>query len=131
MTTFDLDGEVGKWFELEDGGRLRLKNLTAEELKDIRRKTVKKRVDFKKVEGTPGRFEYEDVDRDLENEMFWETVIVDWEKFFDKNGQPIPCTKENKIILMSRSSKFVKLVMDLMKGLADYDADQAERAEKN
>ena len=63
--------------------------------------------------------------------MFWETVIVDWEKFFDKNGQPIPCTKENKMILMSRSSKFVKLVMDLMKELADYDADQAERAEKN
>ena len=131
MTTFDLDSDVGKWFELEDGGRIRLKNLTADDLKEIRKQTVKKRVDFKKVEGTPGRFEYEEVDRDLENVLFWEKVIVDWENFFDAKKKPIPCTKENKLLLMGRSQKFIRVVTDFLKVLTDDDAEQAERAEKN
>ena len=131
MTTFDLDSDVGKWFELEDGGRIRLKNLTADDLKEIRKQTVKKRVDFKKVEGTPGRFEYEEVDRDLENVLFWEKVIVDWENFFDAKKKPIPCTKENKLLLMGRSQKFIRIVTDFLKVLTDDDAEQAERAEKN
>ena len=131
MTVFDLSGEAGKWFELPDGGRIRLKNLTADDLKEIRKKTVKKRVDFKKVEGTPGRFEYEDVDRDLENVLFWEKVIVDWENFFDGKEQPIPCTKENKLLLMGRSQKFIKIVTDFLKVLTEDDSEQAERAEKN
>jgi len=131
LTTFDLDSDVGKWFELEDGGRIRLKNLTADDLKEIRKQTVKKRVDFKKVEGTPGRFEYEEVDRDLENVLFWEKVIVDWENFFDAKKKPIPCTKENKLLLMGRSQKFIRVVTDFLKVLTDDDAEQAERAEKN
>ena len=131
MTVFDLTGEVGKWFELEDGGRIQLKNLTADDLKEIRKQTVKKRVDFKKVDGTPGRFEYEEVDRDLENVLFWEKVIVDWENFFDAKKKPIPCTKENKLLLMGRSQKFIRVVTDFLKVLTDDDAEQAERAEKN
>ena len=131
MTVFDLAGEVGKWFELEDGGRICLKNMTADDLKEIRKQTVKKRVDFKKVDGTPGRFEYEEVDRDLENVLFWEKVIVDWENFFDAKKKPIPCTKENKLLLMGRSQKFIRIVTDFLKVLTDHDAEQAERAEKN
>ena len=131
MTVFDLTGEVGKWFELEDGGRIQLKNLTADDLKEIRKQTVKKRVDFKKVDGTPGRFEYEEVDRDLENVLFWEKVIVDWENFFDIKKKPIPCTKENKLLLMGRSQKFIKIVTDFLKVLTEDDSEQAERAEKN
>ena len=126
-----MDSDVGKWFELEDGGRIRLKNLTADDLKEIRKQTVKKRVDFKKVDGTPGRFEYEEVDRDLENVLFWEKVIVDWENFFDAKKKPIPCTKENKLLLMGRSQKFIRVVTDFLKVLTDDDAEQAERAEKN
>ena len=131
MTTFDLDSDVGKWFELEDGGRICLKNMTADDLKEIRKQTVKKRVDFKKVDGTPGRFEYEEVDRDLENVLFWEKVIVDWENFFDIKKKPIPCTKENKLLLMGRSQKFIKIVTDFLKVLTEDDSEQAERAEKN
>ena len=130
MTIFDLD-QPGKWFDIEGGGRLQLRTMTAEKHKEIRRKTVKKKVDFKKVEGTPARFESEDVNEDLSNELFWDHVIVAWENFFDAKKKPIPCTTENKMMLISRSSKFMKFVSDCLKDLAEAEAEDAKAEEKN
>ena len=130
-TVFNLDEKTGFWFDMEGGGRLQLRTIDVTDWKAIRNRTVKKKVDFKKVEGTPGRFEFEEVNEDLQNELFWDQVIVSWENFFDSKGSPIPCTKENKILLMSRSVKFAKFVGDCLKQMAEDEAIQAEQAEKN
>lgn len=130
MSVFELE-ERGAWFELEDGGRVQLRSLTNEDWKAIRKQTVRKKVDFKKVEGTPARLEYEEINDDLQNELFWDAVILNWEKFFDAKGKEIPCTKENKILLVSRSARFVKFVNDCLKTLDEDEAVRAEKAEKN
>ena len=131
MTVIDLEEKQGAWFDMEGGGKVQLRTLTTDEWKAIRKQTVKQKVDFKKVDGTPGRFPYEEVNEDLQNELFWDAVIVSWEKLFDGKGNEIPCTKENKILLMSRSAKFAKVVADGLKIMAEDETAQAEASEKN
>jgi len=130
-TVFDLTEKPSTWFDLDGGGRVQLRSITADDWKEIRKQTVKKKVDFKKVDGTPARLEYEEVNEELQNELFWDKIIVDWENFFDGKGNLIPCTKENKILLMMRSVKFQKFISECHKTLADDEAQQAEEAGKN
>jgi hypothetical protein len=131
MTVIDLDEKVAKWFEMEGGGRVQLQSVSADAFKAIQKQTVKKKVDFKKVDGTPGRFEFEEVNTELQNELFWDAVIIGWENLSDKNGKDIPCTKENKVLLMTRSAKFAKFVADGLKVLGEDETKAAEQAEKN
>ena len=131
MTVFNLEEKPGAWFELEGGGRVQLRSISADDWKVIRKQTVKREVDFKRIDGKAERFEFEKVNDDLQNELFWDHVIQSWENFIDSKGEKIPCTKENKILLMSRSAKFVKFVSECLKQMADDDAAQAEALEKN
>lgn len=131
MTVIDLESKRGVWFEMDGGGRVQLRTLTAEDLRAIKKATTKKRTEFKKVEGTPGRFEYEEVNDELQNEMFWDRVIVAWENLYDGKGGEIPCTKENKVLLVLKSIQFSKFVADSLKELSDAEAEEMGAAEKN
>jgi len=131
MTVFDLDESKGVWFDMDGGGRVKLKTLTPSEWKAIRKQTVKKRDVFKKVEGKAERFEYEDVNEDLQNELFWDAIIVDWENLYDAKEAAILCNRENKILLMDNSQKFASFIVDSLKTLSDSEAAQAEASEKN
>lgn len=131
MTVIDLEETTPKWFEMEGGGRVQLRTISVADFKAIQKQTVKKKVDYKRVEGMPGRFEYEAIDQDLQNELYWDAVIVGWENFTDKNGKEIPCTKENKVLLMSRSKKFLEFVVESLKTLSEDEAAQQEIERKN
>lgn len=131
MTVINIEEKQGTWFEMEGGGRVQLRTLTADDLKTIRKATVKKRVEFKKVDGTPGRFEVEETDEDKQNEMFWDRVIVSWENLFDGKGEAIPCTKENKMLLILKSVKFSKFVGESLRVLQEQEAELEEAREKN
>lgn len=130
-TIIDIDERPGIWFEMDGGGRVQLRTINAFVLKAIRKQTVKKKVDFKKIEGSPARLEYEEVNEDLQNELFWDHIIVAWENLLDAKKNPIPCTQENKFGLMTRSPKFAKFVADSMKALAEDELSEAEQASKN
>ena len=131
MTVINIDDEVGRYFEMEGGGTVILRTMTADVLKAIRKQTVKKKVDFKKIEGTPVRLEYEEVNEELQNELFWDHIIVEWDNLLDGKGNAIPCTKENKLKLMLRSIKFSQFITESLKTLADDEAKQLEASEKN
>jgi len=130
-TLIDTEELIPRFFEMEGGGRVQLKTISVSDFKAIQKKTVRKKVDYQKVGGTPGRFEYEDVDQDLQNDLYWDAVIVGWENLVDKNGVDIPCTRENKNLLMTRSKKFLDFVVESLKTLADDDAAAKEAAGKN
>ncbi len=129
MTEINFEEVSAKWFEMEGGGRLQLRIPTIEDWKRIRKQTVRKKVEFKKVDGTPGRFEFEEVNEDLQNELFWDSAIVNFENFTNK-GAVIPCTKENKVLLMT-NSRFAKFFAESFKTLTEDEAKQAEASEKN
>lgn len=131
MTVFNLEEPAGAWFDLEDGGRVQLRTMTADAMKAIRKAAVRKRIEYKRVEGRAERFEVEEVNEDLHSELFWDHIIVNWENLFDAKGIPIPCTKDMKVLLMSRVPKFAAFVGESLKTLSDSEADEAEGAEKN
>ena len=131
MTILNLEEKKGTFFEMDGGGRVELRTLSYDALKKINKATTRKRVDFKKVEGNPGRFEYEEVNEELQNELFWDYCIMSWENLFDSNEKEIPCTKENKILLMTRSPQFAKFISESLEILSEDEINQAKVAEKN
>jgi len=131
MTVFDIEEKPAVWFDMEDGGRIQLKTPTQGDLKEIQKKTVTKKVDYKRIDGKAERFEIEEKNQDLENELFWDKCIVAWEKLFDIKNRPIECTKENKLLLMHISMKFVKFITDSMAQLSKDEAAKEGAAEKN
>lgn len=131
MTVFNLDDSAGVWFDLEGGGRLQLRAMTAEILAGIRKQTVKRRVEYKRVEGRAERFEVDEVDRDLENALFWDHVIVAWEHLLDAKAVPIPCDRTHKLLLLAKSPRFLKFVSECLDRLQNDEAQHAEAAQKN
>ncbi len=131
MTVFELEEKPGVWFDMEGGGRVQLRALSAEDLRSIRARTVTKQAQIVKVDGVVTRVTWEDVDEELQNRLFWDRCIVAWERFTDAQGNPIACTTENKALLMTRSAKFARFIGEKLRELADDDAMRAEAAEKN
>ena len=131
MTVINLEERISTWFEMDGGGRVELRTLSYDALKKINKQSTRKKVDFKKVEGTPGRFEYEEVNEELQNELFWDHCILAWENLYDSKEVEIPCTKENKVLLMTKSAQFAKFISDSLETLNKDEAAQAEAAEKN
>ena len=108
-----------------------LRNITLEEYKKIRTETVSKRSEYHQVDGgRPYRYEVEDTDEDKANELLWDYQIVDW-NIVDSEGEKIPCTIENKLLLMGNSSEFVDFVVDSLNQLAKDEAERREKSEKN
>lgn len=131
MTVLDIGEKVGSWFDMDGGGRVQLRTLDAADLRVIRRHAVKKGAEYKRIDGKAERFEFDVVDEDLQNELFWDRIITAWENLIDGKGAEIPCTKENKVLLMSRSAKFAKLVAEALKLLAADESAALEQAAKN
>jgi hypothetical protein len=131
VTVIDLNEAPGAWFDMEGGGRIQLRSVPPDAMRAIRKQTVKKRVDYPIVAGQPRRFEYEELDEDLQNELLWDYVIVAWENLFDRDGKPIPCTRENKVLAMNRSKVFSTFFNECLKKLLEDEAAVVEEASKN
>lgn len=129
---FDLaDGgknlNPGVWFDLKDGARVCVRTCAGDDLRSIEAKTVMKKTEYRGGQ----RYEYEQVNPDLRNELLWDFVIVDWSGMVDAEGEAIPCTKENKILLMGKSIRFAGYVADCLDKLST-DRELLEReSEKN
>lgn len=131
MTVFDIEESPGTWFEIDGGGRVQLRIMPSDVLRNIRKQTTRKKVDYKNVDGIVGRFEYTEFNEDLDNLLFWDYVIVAWENLLDANNQPIPCTPENKVLLMSRSVKFGEYIGECLKKLNEDAKLRTETLQKN
>lgn len=60
------------------------------------------------------------------NDAVNDYVIVDW-NLIDPNSQPIPCTKENKKLLMGNSNKFASFVAKNLETMRkDIDGEEDE-----
>jgi hypothetical protein len=131
MTVFDLEAKPGVWFDMDGGGRVQLKTLGPGEWKAIRAKSVKTVAEYQKLDGKWERFEVEKKDDDLQNELFWDAAIVAWENLMDGKGQPIPCTAENKVLLMMTQPKFAQFVKECSDTLVADENARAAASEKN
>lgn len=66
----------------------------------------------------------------LRNELIWDYMIADW-RLYDMTGADIPCIKENKITLMSKSSEFAIYVSDCLDVLRERETERIKEESKN
>jgi len=127
------DLNPGTAFPMEGGGVLYLRVCAGDDLREIRKKTVKKGKEYKKIDGNLQRLTYEDTDDDLQSQLVWDFCIVNWENFFADEAKtiPIPCTTENKLKLMGKSLVFSKFVGESLQTLRGTIEAEEEAVEKN
>lgn len=126
---FDLDsGSKGDWFPFvgstingsdekgepkieylepeKDAGRVKVRLADSEQMDRIHgqtRKKVSEYVHNPKTRQMERVFSFEQTPEQerRERELTWDYAIEDWENILDGQGQPIPCTPENKLKMMN------------------------------
>ncbi len=109
----------------EKDGSVCLRVCDGDALKAIFKATSKSKVTYKDRQ----RYEYTEDDTDLRSIMIWDYCIVDW-KLYDTNDELIPCTKENKILLMGKSVTFATFVSEKINELNSINAVRDEELKK-
>ena len=131
-TVFDLDElNPGTWFKFDEDNQksadICVRALNPEKFEEIQRVTVKVRPIYKQGQ----RFEIREVNDKLQNELIWDYCIVDWKNVYDRTNKVIPCTKENKILLMQRSLTFFTRVTKLIQEVNELLSLTEKEEEKN
>jgi len=120
---FFLSSDETEWVEL--------KTLADAELREIRKKVAKKKAEYKKVGGGAAqRFDYVDVDDEMLADEITDKCIVRW-YLLDTDGNEIPCTRENKLLLTGNSPEFSSFISDSLEKLKKDKEDKKEEEEKN
>ena len=123
--------EVTGTFELDGGGKVRLRLLTGTDLREMRKACTSSAVEYPKLDGKFQRFEAESFDGEKWTQMSRDRNIVGWDDLFDRNETPIPVTSENRALLMERVPAFREAVEAGNKALKEGEAARVEAAEKN
>lgn len=124
------------WFDLRDGGRVHLRLMSSDDVREMRKACFATVTEYPLLEGDDGvkrhqRFEGKRFDEDLWDEMRWDLCIIGWENICDRNQAPVPVSKENKVLLMSRVPEFFMAVEEGMKALKEAEKAKSEDARKN
>ena len=122
---FYWDNSKKEWIEL--------RNVPIGELRRIRKETIKKEVEYYRPDESdirPFRYESEQIDEEKLNELLWDYQITDW-YFEDADGGAIPCTLENKLLLINNSTEFTDRIIKWLNQLAADTKDIKEKSEKN
>lgn len=133
MTTFDIDEEKSAWFDMEGGGRVKLRVLSTSDWERIREKTVTKEPIVMRVDdGSHKLFEREIVDDVLQRKLVNDETIVEWENIVDKDNNEIECTIENKDkLMMMRNPFFRNFVNEKLDTLTELYTEEEKEEEKN
>ena len=114
-------------YEGEDGGGVTIRLANGKILDEINKACIKKKVEFRR-----GQRHEVIIDNDeLRSKMLWEYVIIDWKGLYDQDGKEIPCTKENKIMLMQGSVKFSSFIGNCVEKLTEETEAYEGNLEKN
>lgn len=125
------DLNPGTFFPFEEGsddkGGVTIRLANSEILDEIAKRCTKTKFEYRRGQ----RFEITTVDEELKGEILWNYVIIDWSGLFDLQGNDIPCTKENKLMLMKKSVKFSSFVSKSVEALSEKISEYNEDLEKN
>ena len=130
---FDLEEKPGTRFDMEGGGWVELRALTAEDWAKITKATVTIRPFAHKDEN--GKYivlNGEVVNSELQAEMINDLSIVAWGDLLDGKEKPIPCNKKMKTVLMRmKDPRFRNFVNEKLPILNGIQKERQEEAEKN
>lgn len=116
------------WFDITGtDARIKIRLCSSEEFANINKQCNQKQIEYK----LGRRYEYDNIDNDKMNELFWDYSIVTWENINDETDKPIVCNKANKIMLMSKYPQFANFVADCLDKLSKWEIANKENEEKN
>jgi len=124
-----------RWFDVPndtDGARLKIKHLSPGETSDIFDKVFKQEISYKK--GADGKMEpafSQNTDKALDRKMTLNATVVDWENFFDQEGNDLKCTPKNVLRASREIQGFNELVTELREQLAIDIEEEKEEQRKN
>ncbi len=119
----------GTEFDFGDGIKVKLRACSLADWREIDKVTSKEQREYKKgltyvyttVSNQPAR-----------NRLVWDKCIVDWSGIITPDNAPIPCTTDNKILLMENSPSFAAKVIEAMTKLQETpEVSEAELETKN
>jgi len=120
---FYWDEETDEWVEF--------RVMADEDLRKLRKKCGRDKVEYRKVgKGAPQRFEYFEIDEDLLVEEINDFCIFNW-RLLDTQGNEIPCTRENKNLLMGKEPRFAEWAAECLEQLRRDAELIKEKEEKN
>lgn len=124
---FDIEENPGIWLDFPGGGRVQLRNPSVQDMLEIRKVCT----DNKPFLQDGRVYNHEVMDMVRHFELYYDKAIIDWDGFFDKKSQPIPCTTQNKLILVHlAASGFKSFVDKVLEDLAKADAQKVEDEKK-
>ena len=113
-------------------GFIVLRVLNNQKLEEITNRCRTKRVEVKG--SPPTRFEYLDFKKggeEKEFELTWDYCIREWGQIVDAKEVEIPCTAENKVVLMRTSPPFSSYVMKCIRTINAEEEKHEEDLEGN
>jgi hypothetical protein len=124
-TRFQYGDDEDTWVEL--------RVCTGDDFRKIIKATTKKVAEVKVIGGRAHRITWDETKEQEQNEMIWDYCIINWGGFVDKQGDPIPCTFENKKLFMGGSVKFSAFIANKLEVLRKLEGDigSEEEDEKN
>jgi hypothetical protein len=126
------DPNPGVWFYLPgdpDGAGIQLRVCPPSVSSKIRRETQgQKHVEYK--DGKRHEF-LDDPDEEKRELLFWDYCIVEWAGLLDSDGKPVPCTKENKALLLNNNLDLGLFVRSCIDKLNARQAEYLGHLEKN
>lgn len=109
-----------------------LRNLSIDDFRRLRKETTTYKIDYWRGNKSekPHRFEINEVDEDKLYKLMWEEQIVNWH-ILDTDGNKIPCTNKNKLLMMGNSIEFSAWTVECLNTLAKDELKKKDDLEKN
>ena len=115
------------WVEYNEDVKFKLRALDRKTMSELRKKATKK-----KYTATPsGRQIVEEVDDELFDALVFDHIISGWEGIVDEEGKPLPCTKENKLMLVNSAPTLANWLLDEAMALFETLSRKKEEELKN
>ena len=124
---FDLENlnPAIKWYLDDDDksqGSVTLRALSRDDVMENLKKHTKKTTEIHRGMQVVKEEISEESDYDS-----WDKSIVEWE-LFDKNNNPIPCTRDNKVLLMGKSPWFQNFVAERLERMRkEFPQEELEK----
>ena len=126
---------IERWFDVPndpDKAKIKITQLLPGELTDIFDEVFVQNVSYKKNE--KGELEpvfSQATDKKKDRELTLTKAVVDWENFFDREGQPLGCDHENILRASREIEGFNTLVTELREKLAEDITQERKDQAKN
>lgn len=121
---------VERWFVVKDdpdNARIKIKHLTPGETREIRDEVFTHEIEYVNKKPIVRQTSNLRADR----ELLLTKQVVDWENFFNIDGEPLACTPENVILCSNTIDGFDELVSEFAEILAKDIKKEVKEQEKN